>query len=597
MRVFGARYALASVNSTHGWWHRLSLAVYHDYVKGERLKGLAMTTRFRLSMAQLNPTVGDIAGNAAKARDAWAQGKAAGADMVMLPEMFLVGYQTQDLIMKPVFQEAARDALEALAVECADGPMLGIGGPLAEVHSDGAKLHNAYFILKGGKVHATTRKYFLPNFNVFDEVRLFSRSDMQGPWDAGPLRIGTPICEDSWYPEVCEAMVESGADLLLVPNGSPYFREKHEYRMNQMVARVTENDVPLVYLNMVGGQDDQVFDGGSFVLNRHGALAVQMPWFEEAIAHVDFVQTSDGWVAEAGEKVLEPDSMETDYAAMVIGLRDYMAKTGFKKVLLGMSGGVDSAIVAAIAADALGSDNVRCVMLPSEYTSEGSLTDAKTAAAALGVRYDIVPIGAVRSAVTETLAPLFEGLEEGLTEENIQSRIRGLLLMAQSNKFGEMLLTTGNKSEVAVGYATIYGDMAGGYNPIKDLYKTRVFDICRWRNANHRPWMKAPAGEMIPVAIIDKPPSAELRDDQKDSDSLPEYNVLDGILTMLVDEEASVEDCVAAGYDRDVVKRVEHLLYISEYKRFQSAPGPRLSMKAFWLDRRYPIVNRWRDTR
>ncbi len=550
-----------------------------------------MTNRFRLTMAQLNPVVGDIEGNAKKARDAWDQARAEGADMVMLPEMFLVGYQTQDLIIKPSFEAAAMAALDRLAVDCAEGPMMGIGGPLRE----GDKLRNAYFVLKGGVVHATTRKYFLPNFNVFDEVRLFSRADMQGPWDAGDLRIGTPICEDAWYPDVCEAMVESGADLLLVPNGSPYFRNKTDIRLNTMVARVTENDVPIVYLNMVGGQDDQVFDGGSFVLNRHGALAVQLPWFEDAVATVDFVNDGNGWVAQDGEKAILPDALETDYAAMVLGLRDYMAKTGFKKVLLGLSGGVDSAIVAAIAADALGPENVRCVMLPSEYTSDASLSDAKAAATALGVRYDIVPIGPTRAAVTDTLAPLFEGLDDGLTEENIQSRIRGLLLMAQSNKFGEMLLTTGNKSEVAVGYATIYGDMAGGYNPIKDLYKTRVFDICRWRNANHRTWMKAPEGEMIPVAIIDKPPSAELRDDQKDSDSLPEYDVLDAILTMLVDEEASVARCVEAGFDRDVVKRVEHLLYISEYKRFQSAPGPRLSRAAFWLDRRYPIVNGWRD--
>lgn len=550
-----------------------------------------MTEKFRITLAQLNPCVGDIAGNAEKARLAWAEGKAAGADLVMLPEMFITGYQTQDLVAKPIFERTAMEAIEALAVDCAKGPMLAIGGPLLET----PKLHNAYFILKAGKIHSTTRKYFLPNFNVFDEVRLYSRSDMQGPWDAGPLRIGSPICEDAWYPDVCEAMVESGADLLMVPNGSPYFRDKFDVRLNNMVARVVENDVPLVYLNMVGGQDDQVFDGGSFVLNRHGALAVQLPWFEEAIAHVDFEHTDEGWVALEGARAPMADSLEQDYNTMVLGLRDYMGKTGFEKVLLGLSGGIDSAIVATIAADALGPENVRCVMLPSEYTSEGSLTDAKAVAAALGVGYDIVPIGPTRAAVTETLAPLFEGLEEGLTEENIQSRIRGLLLMAQSNKFGEMLLTTGNKSEVAVGYATIYGDMAGGYNPIKDMYKTRVFDACRWRNANHRPWMKGPEGEVIPVSIIDKPPSAELRDDQKDSDSLPEYEVLDGILEMLVDQEKSVVDCVAAGYDLDVVKRVEHLLYISEYKRFQSAPGPRLSMKAFWLDRRYPIVNRWRD--
>jgi NAD+ synthase len=560
-------------------------------MKAGRKKGLAMTDRFRLTLAQLNSTVGDISGNADLARDAWTQACADKADMVMLPEMFLVGYQAQDLVMKPAFEAASMDALHALAADCADGPMIGIGGP----YRDGEKLHNAYFILKAGKIHNITRKYFLPNFNVFDEVRLFSRAEMQGPWDAGALRIGTPVCEDAWYEDVCEAMVETGAEMLLVPNGSPYFREKHDVRMNHMVARVVESEVPLVYLNLLGGQDDQIFDGGSFVLNQGGELALQMPWFEDAIATLDFVKTDAGWRAEHGPRAVLPDAMETDYAAMVMGLRDYMRKTGFKKVLLGLSGGVDSAIVAAIAADALGPENVRCVMLPSEYTSEASLTDAKAAAAALGVHYDIVPIAATRAAVTDTLAPLFAGLDEGLTEENIQSRIRGLLLMAQSNKFGEMLLTTGNKSEVAVGYATIYGDMAGGYNPIKDLYKTRVFDICRWRNANHRPWMKAPEGEVIPVAIIDKPPSAELRDDQKDSDSLPEYDILDGILTMLVDDDASVADCVATGYDRDVVKRVEHLLYISEYKRFQSAPGPRLSMKAFWLDRRYPIANRWRD--
>uniref|UniRef100_UPI0035654918 NAD(+) synthase n=1 Tax=Shimia sp. TaxID=1954381 RepID=UPI0035654918 len=273
----------------------------------------------------------------------------------------------------------------------------------------------------------------------------------------------------------------------------------------------------------------------------------------------------------------------------------YMGKTGFKKVLLGLSGGIDSALVATIAVDALGAENVRCVMLPSEYTSQGSLDDAKDIAERLGVRYDFVPIAEGRAAITNTLAPLFEGTEPGLTEENIQSRLRGLLLMALSNKFGEMLLTTGNKSEVAVGYATIYGDMAGGYNPIKDMYKTRVFETSRWRNAVHRDWMMGPKGEVIPVPIIDKPPSAELRPDQKDEDSLPPYEVLDAILTMLVDEEKSVADCVAAGFDRETVKRVEHLLYISEYKRFQSAPGARLSKKAFWLDRRYPIVNRFRD--
>ena len=551
-----------------------------------------MTQNFRLTMAQLNPTVGDLEGNAALARQAWDAGKAAGSDLVILPEMFLTGYQTQDLVRKPAFVADALVKLEALAQACADGPALGIGLPMFEAE----RLYNCYVYLAGGKITARFCKHFLPNFNVFDEVRLFKSADISGPvtFGASP-RIGTPICEDAWYPDVCETMVESGAEILVVPNGSPYFRDKFPIRLQNMIARVVENDVPLIYLNMTGGQDDQMFDGGSFVLNRGGKLAVQLPVFDDAIAHVDFTKTADGWTALDGPKALMPDNIEQDYRAMVHALRDYMRKTGFKKVLLGLSGGIDSAIVAAIAVDALGADNVRCVMLPSEYTSQGSLDDAAAAAQALGCQYDTISIAGPRAAVTEALAPLFGDLPADLTEENIQSRIRGLLLMAQSNKFGEMLLTTGNKSEVAVGYATIYGDMAGGYNPIKDMYKTRVFATCRWRNANHREWMNGPAGEVIPTAIIDKPPSAELRPDQKDEDSLPPYDVLDGILAMLVDGDASVAECVAAGYDRDTVKKIEHLIYISEYKRFQSAPGPRLSDRAFWLDRRYPIVNRWRD--
>ena len=551
-----------------------------------------MTQHFRLTIAQLNPTVGDLAGNAALARDAWAQGKAAGADMVALPEMFITGYSTQDLVNKPAFHLAAMAMIDTLARDCADGPTLAIGGPYAE----NDRLYNAYHICRGGRVVARQLKHFLPNYTVFDEVRQFNRGPIQGPYaiPGGP-RIGSPICEDAWYEDVAEAMVESGAEIILVPNGSPYYHGKIDVRMNKMVARVIENDVPLVYLNMVGGQDDQAFDGGSFVLNRGGKLAVQLPMFDSTIAHVDFHRTAEGWEAAEGEKARFDNLTGQDYRAMVETLRDYFRKTGFTKCLLGLSGGIDSAIVATIAADALGPQNVRCVMLPSQYTSQASLDDAQAVVSALGCKYDTVSIAGPRAAVTEALAPLFAGLPNDLTEENIQSRLRGLLLMAQSNKFGEMLLTTGNKSEVAVGYATIYGDMAGGYNPIKDMYKTRVFETCRWRNANHASWMLAPAGEMIPVAIIDKPPSAELRPDQKDSDSLPPYDILDGILMMLVDGEASVADCVAAGYARDTVKKIEHLLYISEYKRFQSAPGTRLSKHAFWLDRRYPIVNQWRD--
>jgi len=550
-----------------------------------------MADTFRITLCQLNPTVGDLTGNAALARAAWEEGRDAGADMVALPEMFITGYNAQDLVVKPVFHKAAMAAVEAVAIECADGPALAIGGPWAE----NGKLYNAYLICKGGKIASKSLKHHLPNETVFDEVRIFDAGPLGGPYSVGNTRVGSPICEDAWHEDVAETLAETGAEFLLIPNGSPYYRDKFETRLNHMVSRVVETGLPLIYLNMVGGQDDQVFDGASFALNPGGALALQMPAFDTSITHVDLERGADGWRVKDGEKVTQPDAWEQDYRVMVQSLRDYMSKTGFKKVLLGMSGGIDSAIVATIAADALGPENVRCVMLPSEYTSEASLEDAKECAEALGCRYDFVPIAQGREAITNTLAPLFEGLEEGLTEENIQSRLRGLLLMAMSNKFGEMVLTTGNKSEVAVGYSTIYGDMAGGYNPIKDLYKMRVFETCRWRNANHRDWMMGPAGEVIPDRIITKPPSAELRDDQKDSDSLPDYPVLDAILEMLVDDDASVADCVEAGFDRDVVKKVEHLIYISEYKRFQSAPGARLTKGAFWLDRRYPIVNRWRD--
>ncbi len=550
-----------------------------------------MADRFRITLAQLNPTVGDISGNAAKARAAWHEAREAGADMVAFPEMFITGYNTQDLVMKPVFHRAAMAAIEALAVDCAEGPAIAIGGPWVEDDS----LYNAYLILNGGRITSKSLKHHLPNETVFDEVRLYDSGPLGGPYSVGNFRIGSPICEDGWHPDVAETLEETGAEFLLIPNGSPYFRDKYDVRLNHMVVRVVETGLPLIYLNMVGGQDDQVFDGATFGLNPGGELAFRMPVFDEAIRHVDLERGDDGWRIVPAEIVPQPDVWEQDYRAMVQSLRDYMGKTGFKKAVLGLSGGVDSALVAAIAVDAIGADNVRCVMLPSEYTSQTSLDDAEAVAKALGVHYDYVPISDSRAAVTETLASLFAGRDADLTEENIQSRLRGVLLMAISNKFGEMLLTTGNKSEVAVGYATIYGDMNGGYNPIKDLYKTRVFETCRWRNANHRDWMMGPEGEVIRPSVIDKPPSAELREDQKDSDSLPDYPVLDGILDILVDQDGSIANCVAAGFDEADAKRVEHLIYISEYKRFQSAPGTRLTSRAFWLDRRYPIVNRWRD--
>ena len=552
-----------------------------------------MTQKFQLTMAQLNAVVGDISGNCAQATEAWVAAKDAGSDMVMLPEMFITGYQLQDLVLKSAFILDAMAQVEALALACSDGPAIGIGSPFLDEFG----LYNAYYILAAGSIQAIVKKHILPNQDVFDEVRLYQSADISGPYRVAGLRIGTPICEDAWHSEVPEALVESGAQVLFVPNGSPYARGKMDVRMAHMVARVIETGLPLVYVNMVGGQDDQVFDGGSFVLNPGGSLALSLPLFDTCIAHVKFESSEDGWCALPGTRTHWAEPLEQDYHAMVLSLRDYVYKTGFSSVVLGLSGGIDSAIVATVAADALGSEHVHCVMLPSEYTSQVSLDDAAAVAHALGAPLQTLSISGPREAITEALAPIFAGKPVDLTEENIQSRLRGLLLMAMSNKLGHMLLTTGNKSEVAVGYATIYGDMAGGYNPIKDLYKTRVFDICLWRNAHHRDWMMGPAGVMIDPRIIDKPPSAELREDQKDEDSLPPYPVLDAILTLLVDEDASVTDCVSAGFDRDIVKKIEHLLYASEYKRFQSAPGPRLSQRAFWLDRRYPIANRWRDKR
>jgi NAD+ synthase len=550
-----------------------------------------MSDEFKITLAQLNATVGDLSGNNQKVMEAWEIARDERSDLIAFPEMFITGYNPQDLILKNAFQKAATSSIEQIAAACSQGPAIAIGGPFC----DGDKLYNSYYILAGGKIQAVIKKHHLPNEEVFDEVRLFSSGNVDGPFQIGKMRIGSPICEDAWHSDIVETLAETGAQTLLVPNGSPYYRGKTDIRQNVMVSRVVESGLPLVYLNLVGGQDDQVFDGGSFVLNPGGELVLQLPQFEENIATCVFRKSAEGWLANTGKKSRILDSMESDYFAMVIGLRDYCRKAGFTQVVLGLSGGVDSALVATIAADALGPEAVRAVMLPSEYTSENSLEDALGLAKNLKCRYDYLSIEESRLAISNTLSDLFEGTQPDLTEENIQSRLRGVLLMAISNKFGEMLLTTGNKSEVSVGYSTIYGDMAGGYNPIKDLYKTRVFDMCRWRNENERSWMKATGTNIIPVNIIEKPPSAELRPDQKDSDSLPDYFVLDGILKILVDDDGTIKDCINEGYSKEDAKRIQKLLFTNEYKRYQAAPGTRLSKRAFWLDRRYPIVNRWNE--
>ena len=550
-----------------------------------------MAKKFQITLAQLNPTVGDLEGNYKVALEAWKKAQRVGSDLIAFTELFITGYNTQDLIKKPSFFKAAQDQILKLAKTCKNGPAIAIGGP---AYLKG-KLYNAYYILADGNVANVIMKHHLPNQNVFDEKRIFDEGEISGPYQIGPIRIGSPICEDAWHSDVSETLSETGAQLLLVPNGSPYYNGKNDVRLNKMVARVVETNLPLIYLNMVGAQDDQVFDGGTFALNRGGSLAIKLPLFEEALEHIVLEETDIGWNIIKGDLAKVPCDKESDYHAMVMGLRDYCKKSGFEKVVLGLSGGIDSALVAVIASDAIGSANVRSIMLPSPYTSQTSLIDATDLVENLGCKSDTLPINDSLTAIDKTLSSTFEGRKIDLTEENIQSRLRGLLLMAVSNKFGEMLLTTGNKSEVSVGYSTIYGDMAGGFNPIKDLYKTKVFEISKWRNKNHRPWMKGPPGSIIPDSIITKAPTAELRPNQKDSDSLPDYPDLDAILTILVDEDGSTSDCLKAGYKKSDVSKVEKLLYGSEYKRFQSAPGTRLSQRAFWLDRRYPIVNKWRD--
>ena len=550
-----------------------------------------MAKKFQITLAQLNPTVGDLEGNYKVALEAWEKAQRVGSDLIAFTELFITGYNTQDLIKKPSFFKAAQDQILKLAKTCKNGPAIAIGGP---AYLKG-KLYNAYYILADGNVANVIMKHHLPNQNVFDEKRIFDEGEISGPYQIGPIRIGSPICEDAWHSDVSETLSETGAQLLLVPNGSPYYNGKNDVRLNKMVARVVETNLPLIYLNMVGAQDDQVFDGGTFALNRGGSLAIKLPLFEEALEHIVLEETDIGWKIIKGELAKVPCDKELDYHAMVMGLRDYCTKSGFEKVVLGLSGGIDSALVAVIASDAIGAANVRSIMLPSPYTSQTSLIDATDLVENLGCKSDTLPINDSLTAIDKTLSSTFEGRKIDLTEENIQSRLRGLLLMAVSNKFGEMLLTTGNKSEVSVGYSTIYGDMAGGFNPIKDLYKTKVFEISKWRNKNHRPWMKGPPGSIIPDSIITKAPTAELRPNQKDSDSLPDYPDLDAILTILVDEDGSTSDCLKAGYKKSDVSKVEKLLYGSEHKRFQSAPGTRLSQRAFWLDRRYPIVNKWRD--
>ena len=545
----------------------------------------------KIALAQLNPTVGDLAGNAALARDAHARAKSLGADVVVFPELFLNGYPPEDLVLKPAFQDATRAAMEKLAVECADGPAILIGTLWRE---DG-KLYNAVALLDGGKIEGVRLKVDLPNYGVFDEKRVFAQGPMPGPLKVRGVRIGLPICEDIWGEDVVETLAETGAEILISPNGSPFDWPKPDLRINVAVARVTESGLPLVYLNQVGGQDELVFDGASFVLNADRSLAVQMPAWREEIVLTTWTKLNGAWVCARGETAQVEEGIASAYQACVLGLRDYVNKNGFPGVVLGLSGGIDSALVAAIAADALGADKVHAIMLPSKFTSDDSLADAAQCAKALGIRYDKISIEPAVVALNWSLKDLFAGQEPGITEENLQSRVRGTILMAVSNKFGSMVVTTGNKSEMSVGYATLYGDMNGGFNPIKDLYKMEVYAMARWRNAHVPNGARGPGGEVIPERIITKAPTAELRANQTDQDSLPPYEALDDILRCLVEQEMPVRDIIARGHAAETVKRVERLLHLAEYKRRQAAPGVKISARNFGRDRRYPITNKFRE--
>jgi NAD+ synthase len=553
--------------------------------------------RFTITLAQLNPTVGDIAGNAAMARAARARAAAERADLIVFSELFIAGYPPEDLVLKPAFQAACRAAIEELARETADGgPAVLIGSPWV----DAGKLYNACALLDGGRIAAIRYKVNLPNYGVFDEKRVFARGPVAGPVTIRGIRVGVPICEDTWleesedYENVVECLAETGAEMLIVPNGSPYARGKTDLRLSVSVARVTESDLPLLYLNQVGGQDELVFDGASFLLNADRTLGAQLPGFRESVTTLQLIKSDSGWRCDGPIAPLL-DGDEGDYAACVLGLRDYVQKNGFPGVLLGVSGGIDSALCAAIAVDALGAERVRGVMLPFRYTAQVSLDDAEKLAAALGIRYEVLPIAAAVNGFEEILAGTFAGLQRDITEENLQARARGTLLMAISNKTGAMVVTTGNKSEMSVGYATLYGDMNGGFNPIKDIYKTEVFRLSSLRNAWKPDGALGPDGEVIPVNIITRPPTAELRENQTDQDSLPPYDMLDAILERLVEREEPLAVIIDAGFDRDVVVRIDRLLNVAEYKRRQAAPGVKVTRKNFGRDRRYPITNRFRD--
>jgi NAD+ synthase len=550
-----------------------------------------MTDQLVSAIAQLNPTVGDIVGNIAKLRRAREEAAGLGADLVVGTELCVSGYPPEDLVLKPAFLDACESAVRDLAAETATGPAILVGAPWRH---DG-KTYNAALLLDRGEIAAIRFKHDLPNYGVFDEKRVFAAGPAPGPMVFRGIRLGVMVCEDMWQPDTTETLAETGAELLIVINGSPFEHDKRDERIALACARVKESGLPLLYVNQVCGQDELVFDGGSFALDRECELCLQAPDWREAVLPVRWKRSAgDRWTIETGSLTPPSEGLEAIYQAMVLGLRDYVGKNRFPGVVLGLSGGIDSALSAAVAADALGPDKVHCVMMPSPYTSRDSLEDAAEVARLLGIELREINIGPAMGAVAQMLAPSFAGRGPDITEENIQSRARGVTLMALSNKFGWMVLSTGNKSEMSVGYATLYGDMCGGYSVLKDVYKTTVFALSRWRNENRPHGALGPTGRVMPERVITKPPTAELKPNQTDQDSLPPYDVLDDILECLIENEMPVAAIVARGHDEATVRAVWRMLDRAEYKRRQAPPGVKITRRAFGRDRRYPITNLFR---
>ena len=549
-----------------------------------------MTQTLKIASAQLNAHVGALEKNMDKAREAYARAKADGADILVLPEQFVIGYPAEDLVLKPAAVADCKVHAEAFATLTKDGPAVVFNLPWLE---DG-KLYNAALFMRDGEITDVRKKHHLPNYGVFDEARIFTSGPLPDPIEFKGITIGLPICEDLWQPGVASHLADKGAEIMISPNGSPWRRTALSERVAALGEKVHNEGLPLIYVNQIGGQDELVFDGSSFSMDADGEIVQALKSFVEDYDCATWEKRDGVWECADAKMEVQLSGHEADWRAMCLGLGDYVNKNYFKQIVLGLSGGVDSAAVAAIAADALGPERVWCVMMPSRYTAGESLGDAQDCAERIGCRYDVIAIKPAFDAFQDMLDPLFGDLPFDTTEENMQSRTRALTLMAISNKFGPMVVTTGNKSEMAVGYATLYGDMCGGYNPVKDIYKTELFALCKWRNKNN-PEDLLGGDYPIPDNIITKPPSAELRDDQKDSDSLPEYPVLDDILFGLIEQELPVEDIIARGHTVADVKRIQHLLYIAEYKRRQAPPGVKIGTKNFGKDRRYPITNGYRD--